>query len=297
MTHEGRHHHAVRGGRLVAVLILNACITIAEYIGGFLSGSLALVSDAGHNLSDVLAIGLGYAGEKISSRPPGKRFSFGLKRFEVAAALTNALVLVVIAAWILREAALRFFHPSPVNAAVMLPIACIGLAGNLASIIILARDRARSLNLKAAFMHLFADTISSVAVIAAGIALVLTGLPIIDLAISALIAVMIAAGATGIIRDAARIFLQGTPPHIDPAEVLRDIASTRGAESVHGLHIWSINSSEVFLSCHICASGADTDRLIRSVNRMLEDRYGIRHTAIQVETQQICSFEGDNCCR
>ena len=146
-------------------------------------------------------------------------------------------------------------------------------------------------------MHLFADTISSVAVIAAGVALIVTSLPMIDLAISALIAAMIAAGAMGIIRDAVRIFLQGTPPHIDPAEVLRDIVSIHGAASVHGLHIWSINSSEVFLSCHICAGGADTDRLIRNVNRMLEDRYGIRHTAIQVETERICSFEGDNCCR
>ncbi|OHD65909.1 MAG: hypothetical protein A2176_03645 [Spirochaetes bacterium RBG_13_51_14] len=289
------------GGRKLAfVIFLNIFITAAEYIGGLLSGSLALISDAGHNLSDVLSLMLGYAGEKVSGKGPSRTFSFGLKRFEVIVALANALFLLGIGIYITYEAVSRYLHPVHINIGVMLPVGMIGFAGNLASMLVLFKERRSTLNMKAAFLHLLYDTISSVAVIGAGIALYFTGIVLVDLAISLVIVFMIAGSSLSIIRDSARIFLQGAPFHIDTDEVYRDISRIENVGSVHGLHIWSINSTEVFLSCHICVSGpaggSNTDDIIRKVNSMLEDTYDIRHTTLQVENAQLCSDAG-TCCR
>jgi cobalt-zinc-cadmium efflux system protein len=293
-------HHRAKGKNLLFVILLNAAITVAEYIGGVISGSLALISDAGHNLSDVFSLVLGYMGEKVSEKKPDKKFSFGFKRFEVVVALVNAFLLLAIGLYIIYEAALRYLNPVPINIEVMLPVAAIGLAGNLTSMLFLMKQRSSNLNMKAAFLHLLYDTISSVAVIGAGAVLYFTGLLLVDLAISLIIVVMIAVSSLTIIRDSMRIFLQGTPGHINTDEVYREILHVMHVGSVHGLHIWSINSAEVFLSCHICVSvpdkGVDTDAIIKNVNSMLEQKYGIRHTTLQVENTKICSDSG-TCCR
>lgn len=302
--HNGHEHHAHRisGGRKLSVVIaLNVAITLAEYIGGILSGSLALISDAGHNLSDVLSLILGYAGERISQRKPSRRFTFGLKRFEVLIALVNSLSLILIGLYLIFEAVQRYLHPVSVNPAVMLPVAVIGLLGNVFSILVLGRGRDESLNLRAAFLHLFYDAISSTAVIAVGVALIFSDLVILDLAASVVIAFMIVWSSMEIIREALGIFLQGTPRGIDPDEVYKAILAVENVQSVHGLHIWSISSSEVFLSCHICvgglAEGADTDKIIGRVNAALEEQFGIGHTAVQVEINTLCSLDEGNCCK
>jgi cobalt-zinc-cadmium efflux system protein len=302
-SHHGHEHAEHRpqgsGGRFALVILLNAAITAAEYIGGILSGSLALISDAGHNLSDVLSLALGYAGEKVSEKKPDKSFSFGLKRFEVIVALVNALTLLGIGFYIVYEAAARYLNPVPIDVWIMLPVAVIGLGGNLFSMLLLMKERGRTLNLKAAFLHLLYDTVSSVAVIAAGIVLYFTGIALVDLVMSLAIVLMIAASSFSIIRESARIILQGTPAHIDPDDLLRDISAVENVGGVHGLHVWSINSNEVFLSCHLCVSeaaeGGDTDAIIRNVNAMLDTKYGICHTTIQVENTRICNPE--TCCR
>jgi cobalt-zinc-cadmium efflux system protein len=299
-THHGHGHDHAAGKNLILVILLNAAITIAEYVGGVFSGSLALISDAGHNLSDVFSLIMGYAGEKVSEKKPDKKFSFGLKRFEVVVALVNAISLLGIGLYIVYEAAVRYLHPVPIDIRVMVPVAVIGLLGNLFSMLILMKQRHNTLNMKAAFLHLLYDTISSVAVIGAGIVLYFTGLLLVDLAISLIIVLMIAGSSLSIIRDSMRIFLQGTPLHINTDDVYQDISRITNVGSVHGLHIWSINSTEVFLSCHICVSGqneqTDTDAIIKNVNTMLEQKYGIRHTTLQVENTRICSDSG-TCCR
>jgi len=212
----------------------------------------------------------------------------------------NALSLIGIGLYIVYEAVTRYLNPVPIDLRVMVPVAFVGLAGNLFSMLLLLRDRHRTLNMKAAFLHLLYDTVSSVAVIGAAVILYFTGLVLVDLLISLVIVLMIAGSSFSIIRDSMRIFLQGTPPYLDASEVFRDIERVPGVGSVHGLHIWSINSTEVFLSCHICAGGppggSDTDGIIRSVNAMLENKYGIRHTTLQVENTRICSDSG-TCCR
>ena len=163
--HTGHGHHHAAGKNLIFVILLNAVITVAEYIGGIFSGSLALISDAGHNLSDVFSLILGYAGEKVSEKKPDKKFSFGLKRFEVVVALVNAFSLLGIGLYIVYEAAVRYLHPVPIDIRVMVPVAVIGLLGNLFSMLILMKQRHSTLNMKAAFLHLLYDTISSVTVI------------------------------------------------------------------------------------------------------------------------------------
>lgn len=311
--HSGRHvvkeahnHHDHRekdgASRLVFAIFFNGIITAAEFIGGFLSGSLALISDAGHNLSDVLSLALGLAGEKMAHTKPGRVYTFGLKRVEVAIAFANALSLVVIAAYILHEAIQRYYHPVEIHTAILLPVACIGLAGNAVSILLLHRHRHASLNMKAAFLHLLFDTISSVGVVIVGIAMLFWNAAMLDLVIALVIVVMIAYSSFGIIRESFRIFMQGAPRGMDVQMVQKSIAEVEGVSSVHGLHIWSVSSSEVFLSCHICLDVAmpklNTDELITRINRMLRTQFGIHHTTIQIEKERMCGLGSDaECCR
>lgn len=299
--HEGEENTGV--SRLVFAILFNGIITIAEFIGGFLSGSLALISDAGHNLSDVLSLILGLLGERMARSRPGKVYTFGLKRVEVAIALANALTLVVIGVYILLEAIQRYYHPVEIHAHILLPVACIGLAGNAISIALLHRHRHESLNMKAAFLHLFFDTISSVGVVIVGVAMMFTNAATLDLAIALIIVLMIAYSSFGIIRETLRIFLQGAPRGMDVQAVQKSIAEVAGVHSVHGLHVWSVSSSEVFLSCHVCLDPAlnhrNTDDLVIRINRMLRARFGIHHTTIQVEKKQMCGIgkNSSECCR
>jgi cobalt-zinc-cadmium efflux system protein len=274
---------------------------MAEFIGGILSGSLALVSDAWHNLTDVLSLMLAYAGEKVSELDITRSYSFGFKRFEVMIALVNASSLTFIGIYIVYEAIKRFINPLPINIGIMVPVGVIGLLGNFFSILVLKTNRDHNLNTKAAFAHLLYDALSSIAVIVGCIVVYISGFLWIDLAVSLIIVIMILFNSTSIIRESLRIFMQGTPPEIDPTIVFDSISGIAHVSNVHGLHIWSISSREIFLSCHICLdspdAGINTDQIIKEVNDMLKEKYNIEHTTIQVEKQQICSLESGECCR
>ncbi|MFW5770180.1 MAG: cation diffusion facilitator family transporter [Spirochaetota bacterium] len=287
--------------RFFWVILLNVIITVAEYIGGILSGSLALISDAGHNLSDVLSLMLGYIGQKVSAREPGSRYTFGLKRFEVLIALVNALGLLFIGGYIVVEAIQRYNNPVPIQPGIMIPIAFIGLAGNVFSILVLHGSRKDNLNMKAAFLHLLYDAISSVAVIITGVVVLFTGWMVLDLVVSLVIVFMIVWSSMEILRDAVRIFMQGVPRHIDPEKVYQGILNIPQVSTVHGLHIWSVSSTEIFLSCHICVDAepgtVDTDQVINDVNTVLDHQFGIRHTTLQVENVNLCHMNGGSCCR
>jgi cobalt-zinc-cadmium efflux system protein len=283
--------------RFILVIIFNLIITIAEYIGGILSGSLALISDAGHNLSDVMSLVLGYTGERVSEKK-NANYTFGLKRFEVFVALINALTLLGIGIYIFYEAVIRFQNPSEVNLAIMLPVAVIGLLGNIFSIFVLQGVKGNNLNVRAAFLHLVYDAVSSVGVIIAGIVIYFTSFYWVDIIISFIIGIMIIWSSLGILKESFRIFLQGVPAHIDPSQVYSYITDLHGVASIHGLHIWSINSKEVFLSCHICLdqdNEINSDDVIRRINIMLENEFNIDHTTLQVESGDFCGDHG-RCC-
>ena len=306
-NHSHEHSHGAHGHshisahdnklRFILVIIFNLIITIAEYIGGIISGSLALISDAGHNLSDVMSLVLGYAGERVSEKKSAN-YTFGLKRFEVFVALVNALTLLGIGIYIFYEAVIRFQNPSEVNLSIMLPVAVIGLLGNIFSIFVLQGIKGSNLNIRAAFLHLVYDAVSSVGVIIAGIVIYFTSFYWIDIIISFVIGIMIIWSSMGILKESFRIFLQGVPAHIDPSLVYRYINDLQGVASIHGLHIWSINSKEVFLSCHICLdqdSDVNSDDVIEKINIMLGNEFNIDHTTLQVESGDFCGNHG-KCC-
>ncbi len=303
-NHNHSHSHSQIGGnrlKLILVILFNSVITVAEYIGGIVSGSLALISDAGHNLSDVFSLILGYAGERVSEMDSGKKYTFGLKRFEVLIALINALSLVMIGGFIVYEAVDRFQNPVEIDVAIMLPVAVIGLLGNVFSIMVLSKNKNSNLNMKAAFLHLLYDAISSIGVIVAGVVIYYTDLLIVDLILSCVIVVMIIWSSKDILRESLRIFLQGMPDHIDRDVIYESIKEIEDVGDVHGLHIWSINSNEVFLSCHILVdtlkNRADTDGIIKNVNLMLEEKFNISHTTLQIENHRTCRQEEGACCR
>lgn len=298
-NHSGLEHKEGDGFKFIAVIILNIIITAAEYVGGVFSGSLALISDAGHNLSDVLSLILGYTGEKISKKNRTDSYTFGMKRFEVFIASINALTLVIIGLYIFYEAIERFKNPVAIEFSIMLPIAFIGLAGNMISMLFLGHSDGKSINIRAAFLHMLFDAVSSVAVIIAAIIIYYTSNYWVDIVISFFIAVMIIWSSFGILRETFRIFLQGVPGNIDTAEVYDAILNIERVESVHGLHIWSINSKEVFLSCHICLdadSGSFSDQTIMKINLMLDEKFMIEHTTIQVESSNFCGEHNGVCC-
>jgi len=291
MAHE--HNHKKIGW----TILLNIAITIAEYIGGIMSGSLALLSDAGHNFSDVLSLILGYFGEKISSTKATKKHSFGFKRFEILTALINALTLISIAFYILFEAFHRINNTQQISLGIMLGVGAIGLFGNLISIIILNKDKDSSVNMKAAFLHLFYDTLSSVFVMFSAVIIYFTDYVIIDIIVSAIIAVMILYSSLEIIKKTVHIFMQGVPDGMDFDQVYTQISKVKGIKSIHNLHIWSIDSNEIFLSCHVCIEKVkNSDDIINGINKMLLKDFNIGHTTIQLENNDLCK-SGAVCCK
>ena len=274
-------------------IVLNLIITVAEYFGGMISGSLALLSDAGHNLSDVISLILSYYGEKISEMKPTNKHTFGYKRVEIFTALINAFSLWAIGFFIISEAFSRKPSQESISLGIMLGVAFIGLFGNIFSIIILNKSKDTNLNMKAAYLHLFYDAISSVAVILSAIIIYITQWVILDIIVSIFIAVMIFWSGFGIIKKAIHIFMQGVPENIDFEEVYKTILKNPGVRSVHSIHIWSINSEETFLSCHICTKEGENnnDRILQGINAVLEREYGINHTTIQIEENNICATD------
>jgi cobalt-zinc-cadmium efflux system protein len=292
-THPNEHNNG--SNHIGWVVLFNIAITVAEYIGGVISGSLALISDAGHNFSDVLSLALSYSGEVLSRKKPTKLHSFGLKRAEVAVAVINAVSLCSLGVIIIAEAIRRFGHQQEISLKVMLPVAIIGLAGNFLSVLLLRSTKDKNLNIQSAYLHLFYDALSSVFVIVASITIAFTHWFVIDLIASLVIACLMIWSGVKVLWEALHIFMQGVPKDIDFDEVLNAIASVKGLESVHDLHIWSIDSKEAFLSCHACvpqdSSSADINELVRKVNVILEERFNITHSAIQFEHSGMCESE------
>jgi cobalt-zinc-cadmium efflux system protein len=189
-------------------------------------------------------------------------------------------------------------NPEPIFAPLMLGVALVGLTGNFASILLLHRFRRRSLNLRAVFLHLLLDTLSSVSVVAAGVLLLFYNLWWLDPIVSLFIVGLVGVSSIGVLIECMRIILQAAPSNIHPHQVAQALEKLDGVESLHGLHIWAVNSTEIFLSCHICARPEiEPDRLIQNINRMLSERFGIEHSAVQIETSDFCNRQEEKCCR
>ncbi|MEI7662631.1 MAG: cation diffusion facilitator family transporter, partial [Bacteroidota bacterium] len=239
------HHHHNPSNRLLISILLNGLITLAEIAGGILSNSLALVSDAIHNLSDTLALALAWAANRFGERKPDARRTFGYKRFEILSAFINASVLTGISIYLVYEAILRFMHPEPVKPGLMLIIAVVGLSGNLISMLFLHRDSKGSLNVRAAYVHLLGDTFSSVAVITGAIVIFYARISWIDPMLTMIISLVIMLQAYRILRESTGILMQSTPRELDLEEIRLLVEKHPMIRNIHHVHCWQLQDHDI----------------------------------------------------
>jgi cobalt-zinc-cadmium efflux system protein len=285
--HGDHNHDHGRGAdrrALAITFVLTAVFTVAEVVGGLVTGSLALLADAGHMLSDALSLGVALFAVWLAGRPSTPNRSFGYKRAEILAALFNGATLVAISVWIFIEAYHRFREPPEILGGWMLVVAAVGLVVNVAGAAILSRSGGESLNLQGALRHVVADILGSVGAIAAALVILTTGWYYADPIISALIGLLVLGSSWKLLRDSTNVLLEGTPRGIDADEVGRSMAASEGVQEVHDLHIWTITSGFPALAAHVLV-GRDENchARRRDIEELLAREYGIEHTTLQVD--------------
>ncbi len=296
--HHHHHHGPLREGearRLSITLILTLLGAAAEGVGGWLAHSLALLSDAGHMLADAGAIALSLFAIRISARPADARRTYGYYRLEILAALLNGAVLIAIAAGIVFEAWQRLRHPEPVHVRTVVVLALVGIALNGVGLW-LTHGRDASMNMRSTFLHLAGDLLNSLGVLASALIIAWTGRPEADAIISFLIAGSIVWSAVRLCREAVDVLLEGFPAHLDFSEVKQTLGAVPGVAAVHDLHVWTITSGLVALSCHIVVTCEGPqcrshDEILTDAKQVLRDRFRIEHTTIQFESE---SYQHDD---
>lgn len=291
------HAHPSRSGRtalnrLLLTLAITVSICVAEVVGGYLSGSLALLSDAGHMLTDILALLLSLFALIFASRPADARRTYGYYRLEIISAFLNGLLLFSLSAGLLYSAWLRSQHPKPIEGGLMMVFAAIGLAGNVLGAYLLAGLR-HNVNLRAAFLHVLSDGVSSVGVLLGSFFIYYKNAYGVDIALSVLIAILIVVNSLRLLHESTSVLMESIPPGIDLASVRAELLAVPGVSGVHDLHIWSISSDISALSAHIVvseSSDVDSHGLLAELHRQLAATFKIMHTTIQVETVK---FESD----
>jgi len=280
-------HHSTTQKRLLASALLNLLITCVEIIGGLLSNSLALISDALHNLGDTTAIFIAYIAQIISRKEKNQKKTFGYKRVEILAALLNAVVLVIIVIFLFLEAARRIRNPEPIKGSFMLLVSAIGFGANLLSVFLLKNHAGHSINIRAAYLHLIGDTLSSVMVIFAAIIIYYTNLYWIDSVITLLIGLYLLKETWVIIREALDILMQGTPAGLDLRQVKTSLESIEGIDNIHHVHAWNLTDSEIHFECHVDLSDdvriSETEQIRQAIHSILLNNFNIRHVTVQFE--------------
>jgi cobalt-zinc-cadmium efflux system protein len=280
------HSHAPADytSAFVLGIALNVAIVILEAVFGFIAGSMALIADAGHNLSDVLGLVVGWAGAVMAKRSPSPRFTYGLKKASILAALVNGLFLLVAVGAIAAEAIRRLFQPATAEARTMIWVAAVAILVNGATALLFARGRASDINVRAAFQHMAADAAVSAAVVFAGFVILWTGQRWVDPVMSLAVAVAILWGSVGLLRESVGMSLMGVPEGIDVDEVEGALAELDGVDTVHDLHVWPLSTTETALTAHLVAPDiASSDALLEVARKMLHDRFHIEHCTIQIE--------------
>ena len=287
MTHGERSTAAARSrGRLLTTLGVTAAFLVVEVLGAVWTGSLALLADAGHMLTDVAGLALALFAIWIAGRPPTPAKSYGYYRAEILAALVNALVLLAVAGAILVEGYRRLRAPPDVLGGPMLAIAVVGLAANLGCAWLLHAGAGTSLNVRGAYLHVLGDALSSVGVVGAAAVVVATGWTLADPLASVAIALIIVPRTWGLLRQAVNVLLEGTPTHLDLGEIEGAIRRVPGVRRVHDLHVWTLTSGREAMSAHVVVEDVGaSDRLLRELHAVLHARFGIDHTTIQLETE------------
>jgi cobalt-zinc-cadmium efflux system protein len=287
MGHSHGHNHNLKGKNLLIATALNLIITIVEIVGGLVSNSLALISDAIHNMGDTIAVLLAYIANLISRKSADEKKTFGYKRVEILTALLNAVVLIVITVFLFVEAYKRFLQPEPIKGLIMFIVATVGLIANLIAVLLLKSDSHYNLNIRAAYLHLLGDTISSVAVIVGSGLIYFFNMYWIDPVITVLIGLYIVKEAYIVLKEAVDILMQGTPPSINLQEIVTEMEKHPEISNVHHVHAWKLDDTQIHFECHvdlhkdIALSLADTIR--SEIEDLLQNKFGISHVTIQFE--------------
>jgi cobalt-zinc-cadmium efflux system protein len=301
--HSHGHHHShahftpgSHGGAFALAIALNVVFVVVEVVASFMSGSAALLADAGHNLGDVLSLLLAWGASVLAARPPKQGFTYGLKSSSILAAIANAALLWVALGAVLLETLERFWTPQQVDGGLMMAVAAVGIAINLGSALLFMRGSKHDLNLRAAFMHLMADAVVSASVVFAGLVIYLTRQNWIDPVTSLIITVGLAWGSWDLLKDAVKMGLLAVPRHIDEAAVREFLSGQDGVSAVHDLHIWGMSTTESALTAHlVMPGGAPGDAFLRQLASELEQRFGIHHATVQVEQAEAdCRLSADH---
>jgi cobalt-zinc-cadmium efflux system protein len=290
-AHGHAHAHTSTGGRkgLLIALFITFVMMIAEIIGGILSNSLALLSDAGHMFTDTLALALSFFAMKFADMPATDKRTFGFYRLEILAALLNGITLVLISLYIIYEAYQRILDPPPVQGTLMLVVAVIGLVANILGALFLIKHHETNLNIRGAFLHIIGDAISSVGVIIGGVVIYYTGWFLIDPLLSIMIALGIIAGSYGLVTESVNILLESAPSHINIAAVAAEIAAVKGVREAYHVHVWTITSGVYALSAHVIVDDmpvSGSRELLDAIRTRLAERFKILHSTIQFECER-----------
>lgn len=298
MTHSGCNHnyhaHEQSKSKLTIVIILTFIYMLAEFIGGWLTNSLALVADAGHMLSDVAALALSLFAVWLSIKPASSKKTYGYYRTEILAAFINGIALAAIAIFIIYEAYTRIFHPPEIRAPLMIFIAIGGLIINIIAAFLLHAESQKSLNIKGAFLHIIGDLLGSAGTVIAGFVILIWKINLADPIISIIIAILVLISAIGLVNEAINILLEGSPSYINVESIKESLLSLEYVDGVHDLHVWSISSKNIALSVHVVTKNADCEAVLCMVDDMIREKFGINHLTIQIEPvgyhEGICQF-------
>ncbi|MBI9070810.1 MAG: cation transporter [Melioribacteraceae bacterium] len=268
-------------------MILNFIITIAELIGGVLSGSLSLISDALHNFSDGISVILSYIALKLKSKENTLKHTFGLKRAEILAAVINSSVLIVISVYLFYQAAIRLMEPGEIDASIMTIVASIGLVANVIGTILLSKDADKSMNIKSSYLHLLSDAVSSAAVIIGGLAIYFWNIYWIDPVLTILIGIYIIRESYLILIDAIHILMEGAPLNISVSEIENEVVKIGGVDNIHHVHLWMVGENDIHIEAHIQAKDmmlSESDNLRKSVEKLFKEKFNINHVTLQIES-------------
>ena len=284
--HDHGHSHAPTdfGAAFAVGIVLNAAFVCVGVTFGIIGHSVALIADAGHNLSDVLGLVMAWGASVLAKRAPSQRFTYGMRSSSILAALANAMLLLVATGAIALEAIQRFFHPEPVAGKLVMIVAAIGIAINTLTALLFLRGRSGDLNIRGAFLHMAGDAEISAGVVIAGFVILMTGWLWVDPAVSLGISAVIVAGTWSLLRDSLSMTLQGVPAGIDLPTVRAFLESCPGVCAIHDLHVWPMSTTETALTCHmVILDGHPGDEALHKISDELKHRFGISHATIQVE--------------
>ena len=281
------HKHEVKGNNLILSILLNLLITIAQVIGGIISGSLALISDALHNFSDVLSLVFSLVAHKLSRRKASLNNTFGYKRAELIAAFVNAITLIIVAFFLIYEASSRLFHPEPIKSGLVIWLALLGIVVNGGSVLLLKKDSEHNLNMKSAYLHLLTDMMASVAVLIGGLLMKFYGWFWVDSIMTLFIALYLIYVGYDLIKSATKMLMLFTPDYIDIKEVVSEVHKIKGVNKLHHIHIWHLNDEELHLEAHLDCSEdikmSEFNSLLEEVEIVLFQKFNINHINIQPE--------------